>query len=355
MKERYHSLQILRALAAWMVVYHHYMQSFYNFNHESTLGYLFSKYGNFGVDIFFVLSGFVMYLSARSSKANGWEFFINRAFRVIPAYWFYTLLLIAFIALFPTELSYTDYTIKTLLASLFFIPHENPAGLGIFPLLTVGWSLNFEMMFYLILSVSLLLSKKHALAMCAFVVLVCPLIWPESYPFGRVLSSFSMYEFFAGLCVAHVVYHPTFKYVLKFRLAVALLSLIVALYCFQLFEAVKALKVVAASGIVFSTVLLNCYINQNNKLVNFFVKLGDYSFSTYLVHVFVLASTLHYLGNKFSMLQEVAALIFISLSLYFLSKVSYIFIEKSNLIKCIKDHLLNYSNNINLLVRHTNK
>jgi len=88
------SLQILRGGAAWLVVYHHYMQMFYNFESESKLGHLIGWKGNVGVDIFFVLSGFVMYLCATRPYTNGWEFFIKRLFRVLPAYWFYTFILL---------------------------------------------------------------------------------------------------------------------------------------------------------------------------------------------------------------------------------------------------------------------
>jgi len=84
MKERYYSLQILRAVAAWIVFYHHYMQLFYDFKYTSIIGKFFSIYGSFGVDIFFVLSGFVMYFSAINSSVNAPSFFIKRFFRVVP-------------------------------------------------------------------------------------------------------------------------------------------------------------------------------------------------------------------------------------------------------------------------------
>lgn len=86
----FHSLQILRGIAAWMVVYHHVMQFYFSFHADSAIGHFFAKYGNFGVDIFFVLSGFVMYFSARNKNQSGVEFLVNRAFRVMPVYWFYT-------------------------------------------------------------------------------------------------------------------------------------------------------------------------------------------------------------------------------------------------------------------------
>lgn len=154
-KRQYASLQILRAVAAWMVVYNHYMYMFFNFQSETVFGYFFSPYGSFGVDIFFVLSGFVMYNSTRNTKITGRSFFAQRVFRIVPAYWLYTLLMVVFLKLLPTDFSYTSYNARSLLLSILFYPNHNPSGMGEFPLNTVGWTLNFEMIFYLFLAVSL--------------------------------------------------------------------------------------------------------------------------------------------------------------------------------------------------------
>ncbi|EPM6963361.1 acyltransferase family protein [Vibrio alginolyticus] len=72
---RIQSLQVLRGVAAWAVVYHHYMQIFYNFESSNYIGEIFSQRGGFGVDLFFVLSGFVMFIAATRSSVNAKEFF----------------------------------------------------------------------------------------------------------------------------------------------------------------------------------------------------------------------------------------------------------------------------------------
>ena len=69
-KRKYISIQISRAIAAWMVVFHHFMQILFDFKSDSFLGNFFVNYGTFGVDIFFVISGFVMFLCAKSGQAS---------------------------------------------------------------------------------------------------------------------------------------------------------------------------------------------------------------------------------------------------------------------------------------------
>ncbi len=75
MTEQLVSLQYLRALAAWMVVFHHYVQVFRNFKPEGGIERFFTYYGNLGVDIFFVLSGFIMAYSMSNRKTSAVGFF----------------------------------------------------------------------------------------------------------------------------------------------------------------------------------------------------------------------------------------------------------------------------------------
>jgi len=340
MKEKYLSLQILRGIAAWMVVYHHYMQCFYDFKYTSKLGSFFSTYGDFGVDLFFTLSGFVMYFSATSTHANAKQFLVNRVFRVVPAYWFYTLLIIPLLIFYPSEFSFTDYTTKSLIDSLLFIPNYNPSGLGVYPLLTVGWTLNFEMMFYLILTISLFLSPKKAIYFCMFFVFMSPFVWPKDILFSSVLNNFKLYEFLMGLLIAYVISHRIFLPIIRFRIILSLISFFIAIVCFQFIESHSIYKLISAGAFMFSTIMINAYININSKIVIGFVKLGDYSYSTYLAHVAVLFTGLHYFGNELSQIEEFLILLFLTISLYFISKYSFKFIEQNKCVNILKDKVL---------------
>jgi len=146
------NIQALRAFAAFAVVVYH-------------TGFLFPHMhlvGSFGVDVFFVISGYIMarILDPESDSSSAF-FFRRRVIRIAPPYWFFTILLF-FVALrVPGLMGATRATASDLIQSLFFIPFTKGNGL-IQPLLFIGWSLNYEMFFYLALAIGLLISRKYA-------------------------------------------------------------------------------------------------------------------------------------------------------------------------------------------------
>lgn len=93
-------------------------------------------------------------------KENAITFILNRFIRIAPTYWFYTLVMVLLIIKFGETQLYSNYSIKTLIKSLFFISSANPISGRCFPTLTVGWTLNYEMFFYIILFFSILINKK---------------------------------------------------------------------------------------------------------------------------------------------------------------------------------------------------
>ncbi len=147
-----------------MVVFHHAINS---------KPWLFNPLENYtalatGVDIFFVISGFIMYVAA--SNETPFEFLRKRIIRIVPLYWVATL---AFV-LVKTKLhvfSITTEDLLHILKSLAFIPHEDPTNPGKFwPYLIQGWTLNYEMFFYLIFFVSLTI--KNVIAFTSITILV---------------------------------------------------------------------------------------------------------------------------------------------------------------------------------------
>lgn len=333
------SLQVLRAIAAWSVVYHHYMQIFYNFQSDSYIGKFFSLRGNFGVDLFFLLSGFVMYLSASRPEATAGSFFLKRLFRVVPAYYFFTILAIAISVLIPNEFGFTKITPSSFFYSLLFIPHENPSGLGVFPYLTVGWTLNCEILFYTILSLCIFLNKRSAILLCTISVAALPLVLKYTTPTVlSVMRNHQIWQFLFGFWVAKIyldknsiLFKSKASGVMLFVLASIMLSGVVGYGSLQ--------RTIAAMAIILGFLIFDEDFDCKNKILSFIVRLGDYSYSTYLCHILVLCLFLHFFGHNLTPYQEVIILIAISISIYILSFYSYKIIERARLFTSIHKRL----------------
>ena len=173
------SVQLLRALAAWVVVGHHVMQLFFNFEAHNALEDLLVEKGGAGVDVFFVISGLVIFLASADKALTPWRFMLMRVARIAPAYWFYTVLLAVLVTAMPWMFPDVQLELGHVLLSMLFIPAQNPAGYGVYPLLDVGWTLNFEMLFYCLFAVALLVREACRLwVVAALLYLLCYVIGP---------------------------------------------------------------------------------------------------------------------------------------------------------------------------------
>ena len=340
---KFYSLQILRAFAAWLVVFHHYMQSYYNFETESLVGTILSYRGNFGVDLFFVLSGFIMFLVTQNKTSTAPSFFIKRVFRVVPAYWFYTSVLIVLITFFPTSFAFTDYNGESLLYSYLFIPSLNPSGIGLYPTLTVGWTLIFEIVFYTILTVSILLSKKYFIFICIFLIGVSPELYPKGNLYSPILGSFQIWQFlfgfFIGLYLQSSLYKkinalvpPTIQALLFLFISIVLLS---GKLGYGLTH-----KTIAASLIVMAFILLETKISYSGSITKLLLKSGDYSYSIYLSHILIINVLLHFTGNQLNFIQETGVIFLLVILVYSISAFSYKYIENNSSIKKLRKKLL---------------
>ena len=98
------SLQYARGLAALLVVYFHATRQFKAFTPANES---FVQFGELGVDIFFVLSGFVMWITTSTSQVGTMEFLKRRAIRIVPIYWTVTIAVGAIAFAFPGALRST--------------------------------------------------------------------------------------------------------------------------------------------------------------------------------------------------------------------------------------------------------
>lgn len=150
------SIQLLRALAAIMVVYTHSICSLGSFVPEWRQGLpARTALGTFGVDLFFVISGFVIYRSAGrlSGKKAAGSFLWHRFRRINPVYYIATL--ISILVWLPAILRHDRPSITgtEILSSIVLLryPGSTP------PLLIQAWSLYFEWYFYAVFFLLILL------------------------------------------------------------------------------------------------------------------------------------------------------------------------------------------------------
>ncbi len=144
------SVQHLRAAAAISVVGYHISQ-WTGANIEVARA---------GVDVFFVISGFIMWRIAGSREERPVRFLWRRASRILPPYWAATLLLLGIATIWPAFLPKVQPRTAHVLLSLALLPHLNPVGQP-FPLLAPGWTLCYEAGFYLVFAAALLAPRQR--------------------------------------------------------------------------------------------------------------------------------------------------------------------------------------------------
>lgn len=150
-----HGIQYLRALAALAVVLFHAAER---------SGHAFAI-GAAGVDVFFVISGFIMWVIAERRPVSPGRFLADRIRRIVPVYWLATGVMAAgaLAGLFPNLV----LTAGHVAASLFFVPMRSPSSGELWPLLVQGWTLNYEMFFYAVFAACLLLPARLRLGTVA--------------------------------------------------------------------------------------------------------------------------------------------------------------------------------------------
>jgi peptidoglycan/LPS O-acetylase OafA/YrhL len=303
------NVQVLRAFAAVAVVIFH-------------TGFAFPfmrPFGSFGVDVFFVISGYIMarILDPQSSSSSDF-FFRRRVIRIVPPYWFFTILLYVIALRIPQLMGSTRASADDLLKSLLFIPFTKGSGL-IQPLLFIGWSLNYEMFFYLALAIGLLLSKKHAVWFGGAIVLATML---ACRPFAgeNVIAKFYsrdvILEFLLGILSYYLCRAIPVATARKLRLPALLICLasgllliatqgIFPLHVFP-FNSSRVLVLGALSFLLVTTASLLSQADWDTNLTSL-VLIGDASYILYLIHPYCEYSIDRFFGARYHWLRGVTA------------------------------------------------
>lgn len=297
-------IHLLRGFAAFIVLVYHiyYVSKIYVEYNFKLLEVLYV-----GVDIFFVVSGFVMFFILRrglekvSLSEYRVKFIRDRFFRIVPLYWFFTI--VFFLAnnqLYPGD-SEKNVSLLALVKSLFFIPYGSD-GIVSPPVLGVGWTLNYEVLFYLVIFISLSVTRHVFTAVTLTFVGFVLLGLSDNHNSSVYITYISnpiIMEFILGAFIANL--YVVNRYWLKIT-AVVLFVIPITLLFFGMedFSIVSQRALIAGSisGCIVSIALLASnkpYMNFATKN-HFFYFLGSSSYIMYLIHHPILS----FLGKAFS-------------------------------------------------------
>lgn len=213
--ERLESIQALRAVAAIGVVFTHAITRISMTFPKGESEFLFAgprgqlTVGDAGVDLFFVISGFIMLHVHRNDFEKPGapvNFMARRLVRIVPIYWLLTTIALLFLIFAPQlfKTHYKEIDPAWIIGSYFFLP-ISPPGSTVSPLVGVGWTLNYEMFFYAVFAVMLLLPRQRGLPLLFLgfgcLVGIGSVLRPSDAALG-FFTNWLLLDFLLGLAIA---------------------------------------------------------------------------------------------------------------------------------------------------------
>lgn len=271
------SIQFMRGFAALLVLVEH-------LRIESEL----APYGSVGVDLFFIISGFIIF---RVTEKDGRYFLIKRVIRIVPLYWLATLAVATLVVIRPELFHNSEFNIPHLIGSLLFIPHWSEVQ-GLRPILALGWTLNYEMMFYLLFFLAMRIRHQYRFEISAALLIS---LWLASNLFSIPKMGFNFYsdaiylEFIAGMAFA--------KYaklnVIQGVWVIPVLIIVVA--AFFWISIVKPFDMRIFDHGISGAILFLGFISVESLFQSKFLRQvsvfgGEVSYSLYLTHVYIMGA-----------------------------------------------------------------
>ena len=199
------TVQALRAVAALLVVLLHAFETWGERVDPSAPGVNWDN-GAAGVDVFFVISGFVMVISSRrlTGKAGAALTFLrHRVVRIVPLYWLMTTVKILAVVALGGVVLRTGLDFNFVAGSYLFLPVVDSAG-HFRPVLPVGWTLTYEFLFYLLFAAALALRIDILRIVIPGLGLIAAaaLFRTETWPAWTILFDTIVLEFVFGVMLA---------------------------------------------------------------------------------------------------------------------------------------------------------
>ena len=272
------SIQTLRAVSAIFVILEHVR---------------FLNCGAFGVDIFFCISGFMIMFSTHKSTKH---FMKKRLIRILPLYYIMTIGTFFLLLLFPSMFEQTTANPVFLIKSLLFIPFD--IGNGVLqPLMRIGWTVNCEIFFYLLFFIAFHISHKYRGLLCSIflgVLVLLNQILPIDFAPLRFYGDSVMLEFVLGI-LCYYAARGIYEYYRKKKMPPfpAPLCLVTAAVLFTVLVVTKpAINILGFRRLLLwgipAMALVLCFFAAGLaiRMPAWTVRLGDMSFSIYLIHYY---------------------------------------------------------------------
>lgn len=289
------SLQALRGIAALAVLVFHLraVEAKY-IPGESLLGSV-AAHADAGVDLFFVISGFVMAHVGRgrfSGFSAAGVFLMKRAWRVLPLYWLLTTLTVVLMMTFPAVVN-SSYPDQSIIRSYLLVPHTQ------LPVLAVGWTLIHEAYFYIVFAIAIAIIAERALTACligwAAVIAYAHIDgYQEMTPLRQLLISPLTFEFIVGVLAG--LHWQKIPLWLAFAMLVSGITLFLSGavgFAHPSISASDPWLRTAISGSASVLLVLGWVMHESRgevQVPSLLVSLGDSSYSLYLSHVFVISA-----------------------------------------------------------------
>ncbi len=333
-KKEITSIHYMRGIAASLIVFYHIL------NRKNIYSNLYIDWLNSGVDLFFVISGFVIFSVAMNPNTSPKEFLLRRFIRVVPLYWFFTsifILLSLFIPNFNTSfIFHANQAIKSFL----FIPHYHAIhSKEIWPILIPGWSLNYEIFFYIIFAGILLTVRKYLFTKITIIftsLIILKLFIESNNPIFVAYTNPIILEFVAGIFFANIYYKTSFfKNKKKFQyIGIALIISSFFLLLLSLHPNFCQMPRAIKWGLPTSLIIFGCLLSED--LISMFKisslrVLGNASYSIYLSHSFGIGACTFLWKKTHYPFQGISLFIFTILSFsicILIGILSYYLIEK---------------------------
>jgi exopolysaccharide production protein ExoZ len=289
-----YALQALRGMAAILVVCSHsIITSIDKFGGDPNSGQFGHSLGSIGVRVFFLISGFVMiYCHEGDFGQPGSQraFTLKRLIRIVPLYWITTLIYYVKLRTMRQEAGFLSLTL-----SLLFIPYQKVGDIFGMPLYVVGWTLQYEMFFYLIFAIALYFRTSFGImlivaAICSMICMQIGGLFGNQNTLSYLGQPITLY-FVGGVLIGLVRRHGNIKYKWRPNSAGAFIFasgiLILAAIILQRSDDAKFVEP-GACLIAFSICAVASEGYSTDRFSTVAKYLGDATYSIYLTHSFIL-------------------------------------------------------------------